>query len=135
MGTQGVKWEKDDFTICEAIKKHRGKLTHIAKDASINCSYQTLKDRVDSDPVLTQLVSDYRNHWVEGGLDKAEDVLMTLMDKVDEDKNAALKSAMFFLNNLGKSRGYACPEEKAADRMIQINNIERPYHKSDRDPA
>jgi len=138
MGTQGVPWEKDYFVICDAIKKHKGRITHICKDPTINCCTTTFRTRMNLDPTLNQLLSDYRNNWVEDGLDKAEDVLMDLMDNVKEDGNAALKASMYFLNNLGKKRGFASPEEKAADRTLEIQNVERPYHEktpSDSDPA
>jgi len=120
MGTPGVPWVKDPQVIAAAIKKHKGRLTHVCKDPTIDCQYETLKRRIDQLPELQALVSDCRNHWVNSTMDKAEDVLNTLMDDIKEDRACALKAAMFSLNNLGKDRGYAAPEEKASQNQYII---------------
>lgn len=120
MGTSGVPWEKDRNVIIMAIKKHKGKINHIALDPMINCHYQTVKKRIDNDEELKELMANYRNHWVSDIVDQAEDVLKKVMDKVDDKPEAALKSAMFALNNLGRDRGYSAPEEKAANANPQV---------------
>src|SRR5678809_1190649 len=120
MGTPGVPWNKDNATIVTAIKKHKGRLTHIAKDPTIDCAVITVRTRINNTPELKDLLQDVRNHWVESTLDKAEDVLTTLMDGVQEDRGCALKAAMFALNNLGKERGYSEKKKKAANAQYQF---------------
>ena len=120
MGTQGVPWEKDNLIISAAIKKHKGRISHIAKDPTINCAINTVRTRINTTPELKAEIDDVRQHWVEDTVDKAEDVLNTLMDDIKEDRACALKAAMFSLNNLGKDRGYAAPEEKASQNQYII---------------
>lgn len=128
MGTPGVPWVKDNATIMAAIKKYKGKITHIAKDPTINCHIQTIRCKIHSDPELKQMLDDYRNHWVEDTLDQAEDVIKKVMEKVDDKPEAALKSAMFALNNMGKNRGYSAPEERASNSNPQVIVVD--YSKS-----
>jgi hypothetical protein len=120
MGTSGVPWSKDRNTIIEAIKRHKGRITLIAKDPLINCHFQTIQKRINADEELKELLCHYRNDWVESTLNQAEDVLKQAMDMVIEEPGVALKSAMFFLNNQGKERGYASPEEKASQSHYTI---------------
>lgn len=120
MGTSGVPWNKDRNTIIDAIKRHKGRITAICKDPLIDCHFQTVKKRIDADEELKELLSHYRNDWVDTTLDQAEDVLKQTMDMIIEEPGIALKSAMFFLNNQGKERGYASPEEKASQSHYTI---------------
>jgi len=120
MGTPGVPWVKDNAIILTAIKKHKGRITHIAKDPSIDCAIITIRTRINNTPELKEMLEDCRNNWVEDTLNQAEDVLKQAMDKIDSDANVALKSAMFFLNNQGKDRGYSSPEEKASQSHYTI---------------
>lgn len=120
MGTQGVPWEKDNLIISAAIKKHKGRISHIAKDPTINCAINTVRTRINTTPELKAEMDDVRQHWVEDTTNKAEDVLNTLMDDIKEDRACALKAAMFSLNNLGKDRGYSAPEEKASQNQYII---------------
>lgn len=120
MGTSGVPWNKDNEIIISAIKRHKGRITHIAKDPTINCAIQTIRAKIKYDPELKGLLEDVRNHWVEDTLDQAEDVLKQTMTMIVDDPGVALKSAMFALNNLGKERGYSSPEEKAAQSHYTI---------------
>lgn len=133
MGIPGVPFNCTKNQILDAIKKSGGRFLHIA--ALLNYDDSTVRKHINADPELVQALKDARNTRDEGLLDGAEDTLKLALEKADTDIQSALKSAFYVLNNKGKERGYASPDEKAADRMIQINNVERPYHKPDRDPA
>ena len=104
MATQGSLWICDTSTIMEALKKQRGRLTYACKDLKVH--YSTLKKRVDSDPELTQFVSDLRNEFENTLLDLAESVVGKAMNDQPNDPTNALKSAFFTLNSKGAVRGW-----------------------------
>jgi hypothetical protein len=110
MGTQGVRFDKPKSEICEAIKKHRGRLTKVAKQFGV--CYQTIRSYTDNDPELVELISYLRKDYDENLCDLAEDTLTDAMDNRIEDMSNALKSAFFVLNNKAKERGYNHPDSQ-----------------------
>lgn len=125
MGTPGVPFDATKEQILSAIKESGGRFLRIA--ALLGYADNTVRAHIYADPELMQAIKDARKTRDEGLLDGAEDALKKALDKADLDINAALKSAFYVLNNKGKDRGYASPEEKAAQTMLQVNRVERPY--------
>lgn len=104
MATSGVAWNVDTSVIIDAVKKHRGKLTHAAR--TLNVAYETLYKKIQKDPSLVQLVADCRNEYDKDILDTAEDVVYKVMTNLQADAQLALKGAIFALNSKGKERGW-----------------------------
>jgi len=107
MGTQGVEFKKTKSEICESIKKHKGRLTKVAKE--FNICYQTIRNHTDKFPELVELIKNLRQDRDENLLDEAEDTIQDALEGRSQDMGSALKSAFFVLNNKGKSRGYTPP--------------------------
>lgn len=116
MGTQGVTFDKPRSVIIEAIKKHKGRLTKVAKE--LGCHYETVRKYTDPDPELVELIKMLRADYDANLCDLAEDTLTDAMDNRGLDMNNALKSAFFVLNNKGKDRGYNHPD--AQTNLIQM---------------
>lgn len=116
MATSGVKFNRSKNEIIEAIKKHNGKLTKVAKH--LNCCYDTVRKYTDDDPEIVKLIHNLRQEYDENLCDLAEDTLTDAMDARVGDMTNALKSAFFVLNNKGKNRGYNHPE--ANTNVVQV---------------
>lgn len=110
MATPGVKFDTPLEEIVELIKKHRGRLTKVAKE--LNCKYDTVRKYTDPYPEVVQLIKELRRDYEEDMCDLAEDTLFDAMDKRLVDMSNALKSAFFLLNNKGKDRGYNHPDSQ-----------------------
>lgn len=119
MGTSGVPWDGSKIEIIEALKKRKGRLTYVARDLGVH--YITLKKRIDSDPDLTQLTSDLRNHFDRVLVDSGEDVLLFAMGSRETDLSSALKAAFYILDRKGKILGYVHP--RVSDGQIETNDI------------
>lgn len=104
MGTPGTPIKIPRAKIVEALKKHKGKLTHVCK--SLNIAYVTLQKLMKDDVELHQLTEQLRNELDCDLLDGAEDVLTYALSLRENDIDAALKSSFYILNNKGSSRGY-----------------------------
>lgn len=107
MGTPGVAFNKEKSEIVESIKKHKGRLTKVAKE--FNVCYETIRKYTDPYPDIVALIKNLREDREENLLDEAEDTLEDAMKFRVDDMGSALKSAFFVLNNKGKSRGYTPP--------------------------
>ncbi len=109
MGTQGVKFCPDKSKIIEAIKKYKGVITHICK--GLDVAHVTIINYINKDPELKQLMSEERNAFDDVLCDMGESVLIHSMRQT-EDLSSALSAAKYSLNNKGRKRGYAPPNEK-----------------------
>ena len=105
MGTSGVPWVVDKTVIVETLKARKGRLSYAAKD--LNVHFSTLKNRIDADPELVQLLQDLRNGFDVLLVDSAEDLLLYAIAQKEKDLTNALKSSFYILNNKGRSRGYS----------------------------
>lgn len=114
MGIPGVPFEKSHSKdeIVASIKKHDGKISYVAKE--LGCCHTTLLDYMDRHPDVKLVRQEAQKSYLNKRLDVCESVLDVLAGKVHTDPGHALKSAMYTLNNLGKERGYAPTEVRAA---------------------
>ena len=101
----GVPWELDTSIILDAVKKAKGRVSHVAK--ALDVSPQTIYRRMAKDPEIKEALDEARNAFDLTMLDAAENTLMLAISKADEDINNALKSTFFILNNKGEERGYS----------------------------
>ena len=104
MGTPGVPLNLPPGAIAASIKKNKGVGSKICKELDIH--HSTFIEHVRADPVLVKLLDDARHDRLEERLDDAENTLDECKNQRQE-LSVALKSAMYLLNNRGKSRGYA----------------------------
>ena len=114
MGISGVPFEKshDKEQIIQCIKKHDGKLSYVAKE--LGSCHRTLLDYLERHPDVKLVREEAQKAYLNMRLDVCESVLDVLANKVHTDPAHALKAAMYTLNNLGKERGYAPTEVRAA---------------------
>lgn len=105
MATPGSRWKVDKETIVTTLKQMKGRLSHASK--ALNVSRNTLLKRIREYPEIEELLEDLRNDFSESMLDEAEGVLVSAMDKKDEDMGSALKASFYALNNKGEKRGYS----------------------------
>lgn len=114
MGIPGVPFEKSHAKeeILESIKKHDGKLSYVAKE--LGTTHTTLLAYLDRHPDVKQAREEAQKAYLHKRLDVCESVLDVLAGKVHTEPGHALKAAMYTLNNLGKERGYAPTEVRAA---------------------
>lgn len=103
MGTPGKPIVFDKLKIVEYIKKQRGRLTLVCKDAG--CCYVTLQKYIEQHPDLKEIIEHQRNFGHEELIDKCENKLLSHIED-NEDKNISLKSIMFTLNSIGHKRGW-----------------------------
>lgn len=119
MGISGVPFEKchskDEIT--NLIKKHEGKISYVSKE--LGCCYQTLLDYMERHPDVKQVREEAQKAYLNKRLDNCETALDIVLSKIHTDPQNALKSAIYTLNNLGKSRGYAHEATKAAEAAEQ----------------
>jgi DNA-directed RNA polymerase sigma subunit (sigma70/sigma32) len=121
MATPGKLFTKSKDEIVEAIKKHKGRLTKVAKE--LNCHYDTVRKYTDPYPEIVDLIKYLRQDYDENLCDLAEDTLTTAMENCPDDMSSALKSAFFVLNNKGKQRGYNHPDAQASTIQITPSQI------------
>lgn len=105
MGTPGVPWIPKQ-PIDAVLRKHRGVLSHAAKELELD--HHTLLHHIRKDPALVTLLAQLRNGFVQDGLDIAEGVLFKKMS--NDTSSQQLQAAIYYLNNQGKSLGYAHPD-------------------------
>lgn len=108
MGIPGIAFRPDNDQLLQSIKRHRGVVTHIAKEYDV--WVDTIYDYVKKHPILDQALKNARKTMVSKMVDQAESVMENLMDTVEDDRNNAFKAAAFMLNNQAKDRGYAHPK-------------------------
>lgn len=104
MGTPGVPLDIPKETIRLAIKKHGGRITHMAQD--FDCSHGALMRLIHKDPELIEIMNDERQHRVNHLCNDAEDTLKDALANRKADMANGLKSAFFVLNNQGRGLGY-----------------------------
>ena len=117
MGIKGlhIYQTNEKSEILDAIKNQGGILLYVAK--SLGCSPQTLYELRAFDPDIEEAFKEARRQHIEAKSDLAENVIHKLMKKIDDvpdDKDfgkLALSAAQYHLNNMGKSRGYAHPQD------------------------
>ena len=122
MASPGVplKWKKHE--IVDSIKKHKGRLTKVAKE--LGCSYMTIRNHTDPHPEVVELIKHLRTDWNENLLDAAEDTLTDALERRDSDMNNALKSAFFVLNNKGKERGFTPPtKNESEENKVSLSDL------------
>ncbi len=114
MGIPGVPFENchEKSVIVDALKKHDGKISYTAKE--LGCSQETIYRYMDRHPDVREAREQAQKAYLNKRLDVCESVLDVLANKVHTDPSHALKAAMYTLNNLGKERGYAPSEVRAA---------------------
>ncbi len=111
MGVGGRPFLFKKADMLRAIEKHNGVIMRIAKEFGVDRSTIHTKFREDVD--FQQALSKARKEYVEVLLDKSESALEMALDRCEEDMNNALKSAFYYLNNLGRDRGYSPPTQTA----------------------
>lgn len=114
MGISGVPFEKSHakIDIIESLKKHDGKLSYVAKE--LGTTYTSLLAYLERHPDVKEVRENAQKAYLHKRLDVCESVLDVLANKVHTDPAYALKAAMYTLNNLGKDRGFAPTEVRAA---------------------
>lgn len=114
MGIPGVPFEKSHSKdeIVTSLKKHDGKLSYVAKE--LGCCHTSLLDYLKRHPDVKLVREEAQKSYLNKRLDVCESVLDVLANKVHTDPAHALKAAMYTLNNLGKDRGFAPTEVRAA---------------------
>jgi hypothetical protein len=114
MGIQGIPFENchEKSDIIAALKKHDGKISYVAKE--LGCSHEAIYRYMDRHPDVKEARAEAQKAYLNKRLDVSESVLDVLASKVHTDPGNALKSAIYTLNNLGKERGYAPTEVRAA---------------------
>lgn len=114
MGIPGVPFESchEKQEILDALKKHDGKISYVAKE--IGCSQDTIYRYMERHPDVREARKAAQKAYLNKRLDVCESVLDVLANKVHTDPAHALKAAMYTLNNLGKERGFAPTEVRAA---------------------
>lgn len=105
MGTPGVKWSCKKETIVIALKASCGVISRASK--ALGVTHNTLLKRIREHEDLVQLLEELRNELEETMLDRAEEVLVFALKKMDGDLGNALKSCFYVLNNKGEKRGYS----------------------------
>lgn len=114
MGIQGILLEKchEKSEVLAIIKKHDGKISYIAKE--LGCHHDTIYKYFERNPDVKEFREQVQKDYLDKRLDVCESVLDILVAKVHEDPGNALKSTIYTLNNLGKTRNYAHEASKAA---------------------
>lgn len=123
----------------QALKKQGGFVYYTCKELGIDT--HTFYKLCELYPGAKEAVLQARVEYDEKSLDQCERVLDLLVSKVETDPAHAYKSAVYKLNNKGRSRGYAHPDvtgsEKLADAFSTFNDKmkekenERKQRKSD----
>ena len=116
MGIQGVAFSPEASDIIDALKRHRGVLSCVARE--FDCSRQCLYLYFEKHPEIKSYVDILRKDYVESMVDAAENTVDVLLRKTEEQPAVALKAAQFVLNNQAKSRGYAHPDIETMERGI-----------------
>lgn len=113
MGTSGVPLNIPKSVIIDTLKREKGRISYACKALDI-CS-QSLRNLINADPELIELLSILRHDFETALLDKAESTLIYAMEQNEKDLTNSLKSTFFVLNNKGKPRGYFPPTYKQSE--------------------
>ncbi len=129
MGTPGVPFNPKKDDIVNSIKKWNGRISRIAKE--MDCCFQTILNYLSENPELRKLVDEQRQHRDFSLCELAEDALQECLQKVDEDRGSALKSAMYVLNSKGAARNYYAPNtpDKHTDGRYTPEEIKEAFNK------
>lgn len=96
----------DDNVVSGLITKHTGNLSLVAK--SMGCSRGAVRNRVDGNPDLKQLLVDQRERWLD-------DLEQSAFSRAVEGDTSL---TIFLLKTQGRSRGYEFDEAKSAAHGI-----------------
>ena len=104
MAVQGKPWGATNNQIIQAIKKAKGRVTHVWK--ALDVEPKTFYKRLNNEPELKEALEEARNNFDLSMLDAAENTLMYAISRADEELGQAVKSSFYILNNKGQNRGY-----------------------------
>lgn len=103
MGVQGVKFHHSKSTISQKIVEWEGRISRIAKD--LGYSYRCIRDQINSDDDLKNLIKETREYKDESLLEDCEDTLKVAVNN-HQDMSNALKAVTYILERKGKNIGY-----------------------------
>ena len=103
-----ISEQVESALIISTLKKNNGVISKAARELGLH--RDTLTAFFNSSEELKEILKKARLDYVTSRLDICEEVMDTLMTRIDDDPNHAFKSAMYILNNHGKDRGYAHPD-------------------------
>lgn len=98
MGTPGVPLDINKDDLINSIKKHKGRVKHIA--AEFNCHRGSLLPIIREIPEAFELLNLLRNGYDDLVLGMAEDNIVTLLEDCDST------ATFFTLNTRGEKRGW-----------------------------
>ena len=116
MGVQGVAFNPKKTDITDAIKKYKGVLSLVARHFNVYRS--TIYEYFQKNPEFNELLKLEREQYVEDAVDEAEETMIKLLRRADDEPGVAFKSAQYILNNQGRKRNYNHPEVEAAEKSV-----------------
>ena len=105
----GCIWEPDEDRVIEVLEKVNGRLYKAIPIFGVNT--RTLTNYLKRHPRVMKELEEVRYAFNQALMDKSENVFDAALDGHEEDMTNALKAATFIMNNLGKERGYAHPNQ------------------------
>lgn len=112
---RGVRNRKTKAEVIEALRTTRGVVEKAIKLLGIG--HTPMWTMIANDPSLKAALDQIRAERVDTHLELAESTLEYAMSNRDKDIHAAIKAAMFMLNNKGEKLGYKHPSARKAEEI------------------